>query len=203
MFITWLAKLKTCRTKVNTLLHFVFRWIPEKLTFCIVLQTLIFFRQFPLFLCHLTSFFGEVTIRDFSSIFLVKTQCLFTFECFTSFLWTRNQVWRQNIYIFLYFVGIDDTPDKVEDDHTETVSASSASSSDLIVYSADALLKLRTVTMSQKWPDYLDEAFKNNRGSWDPDRWHQNKRRGSTPPAEEKKNNNEAGGDKEAANKVN
>ena len=56
--------------------------------------------------------------------------------------------------------------------------------------------------MSQKWPDYLDEAFKNNRGSWDPDRWHQNKRRGSTPPAEEKKNNNEAGGDKEAANKV-
>ena len=102
----------------------------------------------------------------------------------------------------MYFVGIDDTPDKVEDDHTETVSASSASSSDLIVYSADALLKLRTVTMSQKWPDYLDEAFKNNRGSWDPDRWHQNKRRGSTPPAEEKKNNNEAGGDKEAANKV-
>ena len=59
--------------------------------------------------------------------------------------------------------------------------------------------------MSQKWPDYLDEAFKNNRGSWDPDRWHQNKRRGSTPPIEEKKNNNEAsGGDKEAAaNKVN
>ena len=108
----------------------------------------------------------------------------------------------QNIYNFSYFVGIDDTPDKVEDDHTETVSASPASSSDLIVYSADALLKLRTVTMSQKWPDYLDEAFKNNRGSWDPDRWHQNKRRGSTPPAEEKKNNNEAGGDKEAANKV-
>ena len=40
--------------------------------------------------------------------------------------------------------------------------------------------------MSNKWPSYLDEAFKNNRGHWDPDRWHQNKKRGSTPPPEEK-----------------
>ena len=102
-------------------------------------------------------------------------------------------------------VGIDQDQDKIEDDQDQPETPSESSSSDLIAYSADALLKLRTVMMSQKWPDYLDEAFKNNRGSWDPDRWHQNKRRGSTPPIEEKKNNNEAsGGDKEAAaNKVN
>ena len=112
--------------------------------------------------------------------------------------------------VFCNPVGIDQDQDKIEDDQDqpETTSESppsSSSSSDLIAYSADDLLKLRTVMMSQKWPDYLDEAFKNNRGSWDPDRWHLNKRRGSTPPVEEKKNNNEAsGGDKEtAANKVN
>ena len=53
---------------------------------------------------------------------------------------------------------------------------------DLIMYSAEELMQLRTAVMSQKWPSYLDEAFKNNRGTWDPDRWHQNKKRGSTPP---------------------
>ena len=57
---------------------------------------------------------------------------------------------------------------------------------DLIAYSADELIDLREAALSQKWPPYLDEGFKNNRGTWDPDRWHQNKRRGSTPPAEDK-----------------
>ena len=50
------------------------------------------------------------------------------------------------------------------------------------MYSKDDLMQLRTAVISQKWPSYLDEAFKNNRGTWDPDRWHQNKKRGSTPP---------------------
>ena len=62
------------------------------------------------------------------------------------------------------------------------------------MYSAEELMDLRTVYWSNKWPDYLDEAFKNNRGIWDPDRWHQNKKRGSTPPPEDK-------GDKEAKEK--
>jgi len=59
-------------------------------------------------------------------------------------------------------------------------------SEDLITYTADQLFALKEVTLSNKWPSYLDEAFKNNRGHWDPDRWHQNKKRGSTPPPEEK-----------------
>ena len=127
-----------------------------------------------------------------------------------SFLFNFVKIRFDASSVFSISVGIDQDQDKIEDDQDqpETTSESppsSSSSSDLIAYSADDLLKLRTVMMSQKWPDYLDEAFKNNRGSWDPDRWHQNKRRGSTPPVEEKKNNNEAsGGDKEtAANKVN
>ena len=58
---------------------------------------------------------------------------------------------------------------------------------DLIAYSADELIDLREAALSQKWPPYLDEGFKNNRGTWDPDRWHQNKKRGSTPPPSEDK----------------
>ena len=58
---------------------------------------------------------------------------------------------------------------------------------DLIMYTAEELKQLRTAPLSQKWPSYLDEAFKNNRGTWDPDRWHQNKKRGSTPPPSEDK----------------
>ena len=70
------------------------------------------------------------------------------------------------------------------------------------MYSKDDLMELRTAALSQKWPSYLDEAFKNNRGTWDPDRWHQNKKRGSTPPPSDDRNsekgskkdeNNEAG----------
>ena len=56
----------------------------------------------------------------------------------------------------------------------------------MITYTADQLFALREVALSTEWPTYLDEAFKNNRGQWDPDRWHQNKKRGSTPPPEEK-----------------
>jgi hypothetical protein len=57
----------------------------------------------------------------------------------------------------------------------------------LIMYSVEELSELRKTTLSNEWPSYLDEAFKNTRGSWDPDRWHQNRKRGSTPPPDEKK----------------
>ena len=60
---------------------------------------------------------------------------------------------------------------------------------DLITYSKNQLIALKEVSLSTEWPSYLDEGFKNNRGHWDPDRWHQNKRRGSTPPPEEKGGN--------------
>ena len=35
--------------------------------------------------------------------------------------------------------------------------------------------------MARQWPPYLDPAFKNNRGVWDPDRWHLERKRGETP----------------------
>ncbi len=62
----------------------------------------------------------------------------------------------------------------------------------LLVYSSKDLKKLRQKKVSNKWPSFLDADFKNSRGVWDPDRWHQGRRRGSTPPPKE------AGGGKEA-----
>ena len=58
---------------------------------------------------------------------------------------------------------------------------------DLTMYTPEELMELRMAVLSQKWPSYLDEAFKNNRGVWDPDRWHQNKKRGNTPPPSDDK----------------
>ena len=83
-----------------------------------------------------------------------------------------------------------DDPVTVEESVTEEkenmdTEESTTTISNLIAYTADELMKLKTVGLSKKWPSYLDEAFKNNRGTWDPDRWHQNKRRGSTPPMTE------------------
>ena len=85
-------------------------------------------------------------------------------------------------WIFSCFVnsGVDiDVNDDAEEEQVKLPKL------DLIMYTADELIELRTAVMSQTWPSYLDEAFKNNRGSWDPDRWHQNKKRGSTPPPSE------------------
>ena len=66
---------------------------------------------------------------------------------------------------------------------SSTASAKSGSPR-LITYSPDELLSFKLSAMSSKWPNFLDESFKNARGHWDPDRWHQNRKRGSTPPPE-------------------
>ena len=52
----------------------------------------------------------------------------------------------------------------------------------IVMYSAKQLSEIRESIASSEWPDFLDENFKNARGQWDPDRWHQNRKRGSTPP---------------------
>ena len=89
--------------------------------------------------------------------------------------------------VFLQFTVDEDIPDKVDIDVNDDAEEEQVKlpKLDLIMYTADELIELRTAVMSQTWPSYLDEAFKNNRGSWDPDRWHQNKKRGSTPPPSE------------------
>ncbi len=56
-----------------------------------------------------------------------------------------------------------------------------------ISYTAKELAELRKGNFAQTWPSFLDECFKNDRGLWDPDRWHQNRKRGNTPPPDEKK----------------
>ena len=82
----------------------------------------------------------------------------------------------------------------VVDEDEETEVSKTSVSKDLIVYSAEKLMQLKIAPLSQKWPPYLDEAFKNNRGTWDPDRWHHNKKRGSTPPPSEDKTSEKGGG---------
>jgi len=54
-----------------------------------------------------------------------------------------------------------------------------------LTYSSKELRRLRESKAAKKWPDFLDEDFKNQRGVWDPDRWHQGRRRGLTPPPTE------------------
>lgn len=50
-----------------------------------------------------------------------------------------------------------------------------------LVYSHTLLLELKNHPLALQWPPYLDEAYKNNRGVWDPDRWHLDRKRGETP----------------------
>ena len=89
----------------------------------------------------------------------------------------------------------DDNPEYSDEDVVSSNDSSVGSSNDevikedLITYTKNQLIELKEVSLSTSWPSYLDEGFKNNRGHWDPDRWHQNKRRGSTPPPEEKGGN--------------
>ena len=52
----------------------------------------------------------------------------------------------------------------------------------IVMYSSKQLSEIRESVASTEWPDFLDEGFKNARGQWDPDRWHQNRKKGSTPP---------------------
>ena len=68
---------------------------------------------------------------------------------------------------------------------SSTAAASKAASPRLITYSPDELLAFKLSALSAKWPEFLDESYKNARGHWDPDRWHQNRKRGSTPPPSE------------------
>ena len=68
-----------------------------------------------------------------------------------------------------------------------TRSSTKSTSPRLITYSKDELESFRMSIMSSKWPDFLDDTFKNARGHWDPDRWHQNRKRGSTPPPDPEK----------------
>ena len=49
------------------------------------------------------------------------------------------------------------------------------------VYSHALLLQLKEHPLARQWPPYLDPAFKNSRGVWDPDRWHLERKRGETP----------------------
>ena len=55
------------------------------------------------------------------------------------------------------------------------------------VYSHGLLLELKDHPLARQWPPYLDPAFKNSRGVWDPDRWHLERKRGETPVAGETK----------------
>jgi len=49
------------------------------------------------------------------------------------------------------------------------------------VYSHSLLLELKEHPLAKRWPPYLDPVFKNQRGVWDPDRWHLDRKRGETP----------------------
>ena len=49
------------------------------------------------------------------------------------------------------------------------------------MYSHSLLLELKDHPLAKRWPPYLDPVFKNQRGVWDPDRWHLDRKRGETP----------------------
>lgn len=49
------------------------------------------------------------------------------------------------------------------------------------VYPHSLLLELKEHPLARMWPPYLDPVFKNQRGVWDPDRWHLDRKRGETP----------------------
>eukprot|EP00088_Acartia_fossae_P068576 TRINITY_DN872_c0_g1_i2.p1 TRINITY_DN872_c0_g1~~TRINITY_DN872_c0_g1_i2.p1 ORF type:complete len:1010 (+),score=359.78 TRINITY_DN872_c0_g1_i2:207-3236(+) len=54
-----------------------------------------------------------------------------------------------------------------------------------LVYNHALLLELKKHPLALKWPPYLDPAYKNARGFWDPDRWHADQKRSETPEMEE------------------
>ena len=61
------------------------------------------------------------------------------------------------------------------------------------VYSHALLLQLKEHPLARQWPPYLDPAFKNARGVWDPDRWHLERKRGETPTGLELKDGPDGG----------
>ena len=62
-----------------------------------------------------------------------------------------------------------------------SVTVEKASGEDEPAYTAEELKDLKDAPLSKRWPEFLDEDFKNSRGLWDPDQWHQNRRRGVSP----------------------
>ena len=48
-------------------------------------------------------------------------------------------------------------------------------------YSQETLMALKDAPLSRQWPTFLEEDFKNSRGLWDPDHWHQNRRKNGVP----------------------
>ncbi len=73
-------------------------------------------------------------------------------------------------------------------DGDNPAAATSSKRAKITSYSIDFLLSVREkVSHVDVWPEYLDDAYKNQRGKWDPDRWHQNRKRGSTPPPGEER----------------
>jgi len=66
-----------------------------------------------------------------------------------------------------------------------------------LYYSSKELRRMRESKAARRWPEFLDEDFKNHRGHWDPDRWHQGRRRGSTPPPGECKDEGRPKGNKD------
>jgi len=64
------------------------------------------------------------------------------------------------------------------------------------VYSHSLLKQLQEHPLARQWPPYLDPAFKNARGVWDPDRWHLERKRGETPEEQKDEGGKENLGDR-------
>lgn len=64
----------------------------------------------------------------------------------------------------------------------ETDPADQTVVANLITYSSEALKSFRETELSTLWPDCLEVEFKNERGVWDPNRWHKEWQSGPNPP---------------------
>ncbi|CAL1673080.1 unnamed protein product [Lasius platythorax] len=53
-------------------------------------------------------------------------------------------------------------------------------------YSREELMLIKNLRLSKRRPAFLDNAYNNSRGVWDPERWHSDRKRSDTPPKEER-----------------
>ncbi|KAL0129049.1 hypothetical protein PUN28_004031 [Cardiocondyla obscurior] len=53
-------------------------------------------------------------------------------------------------------------------------------------YSREDLMLIKNLPLSKRRPTFLDIAYNNSRGVWDPERWHCDRKRSDTPPKEER-----------------
>ncbi|XP_018362503.1 PREDICTED: eukaryotic translation initiation factor 4E transporter isoform X5 [Trachymyrmex cornetzi] len=53
-------------------------------------------------------------------------------------------------------------------------------------YSREDLMLIKNLRLSRRRPTFLDIAYNNSRGVWDPERWHSDRKRSDTPPKEER-----------------